>query len=166
MILRTKRLLISEFTTDDSSFIVRLLNSPGWLQFIGDRGVRTEEDARNYLQNGPIASYAKNGFGLWKVSLADGNVSLGMCGLIRRESLEDVDIGFAMLPEFAGRGYAFEAAEACVHFARNEAGLKRLVAITMETNRNSIALLEKAGMRFEKKIQQGGEELLLYGMGL
>ena len=162
LILRTPRLLLREFESGDMHFILRLLNSPGWLAFIGDRNVHTAEDAHDYLANGPQKSYAQNGFGLWAVEETASGELTGMCGLIRRDTLEDVDIGFAFLPEYEGKGFAFEAASATLVFAKSTLQLPRVVAITVPGNRRSIRLLEKTGMRFEKMIRMGEEDLMLF----
>jgi RimJ/RimL family protein N-acetyltransferase len=152
MLLETPRLRLRRFTPEDAPFIVALLNSPGWLAFIGDRGVRTEEDARRYLVAGPIASYAQHGgLGLYHVARRVDGLPVGMCGLLRRETLPDVDLGFAFLPEHAGVGYASEAAAAVVDFGRAEFGLRRLAGITMAENARSIRVLEKLGLRFERE---------------
>lgn len=158
-ILETKRLLLREFSTDDADFILRLLNEPSFIQNIGDRGVRTLEDARSYILRVPIASYEKNGFGLYLVILKESGASIGMCGLIRREALEDVDIGYAFLPEYWSRGYAVEAALAVKEYARDVIGLKRLVAITDPENQASIRVLEKIGLRFEKMIRLSEDDI-------
>ncbi|MFN0037150.1 MAG: GNAT family N-acetyltransferase [Saprospiraceae bacterium] len=164
-IIETHRLLIREFNLSDAPFIVALLNSPGWLRFIGDRGVHTEEDAQNYLLNGPMKSYQANGFGLWRVSLKSDDSPIGMCGLLKRDTLDDPDIGFAMLPEFAQNGYAFEMADATMRLAKTDFDMGRVVAITDAENERSIALLLKIGLAFEKTIQFPGadETLLLFG---
>lgn len=158
-ILETERLLLREFSTDDADFILRLLNEPSFIQNIGDRGVRTLEDARSYILRVPIASYEKNGFGLYLVILKESGASIGMCGLIRREALEDVDIGYAFLPEYWSRGYAVEAALAVKEYARDVIGLKRLVAITDPENQASIRVLEKIGLRFEKMIRLSEDDI-------
>lgn len=160
----TERLLLNEFAETDTAFILELLNTKGWIEFIGDRGIKSEEDARNYLVNGPMASYAKNGFGLWRVDLKSTGGAIGMCGLIKRDTLEDIDIGFAFLPEFSGQGFAFEAAQACMDYAKEKLELKRVVAITVPSNQSSIRLLEKLGLQFEKEIQEKDEKLFLYGI--
>jgi len=167
-ILETERLILRKFSLDDASFILNLLNTPTWMQFIGDRGVRNIDDARNYLLKGPIKSYETNGFGLYMVALKKTETPIGMCGLIKRDFLENVDIGFALLPEFAGKNYAYEVASATVDYARNTLKLPRLVAITTEDNAHSIKLLQKIGLTFEKKIKYGAEEevLLLFGMDM
>jgi [ribosomal protein S5]-alanine N-acetyltransferase len=117
-IMITERLLIRKLTFDDSSFIVKLLNSPGWLRYIGDRGVKTEEDAKVYLQNGPLLSYEENGFGLYLVGLLETGEPIGMCGILKRDSLVHPDLGYSLLPEFTGKGYAYEAANAVVLVCR------------------------------------------------
>ncbi len=158
IILETNRLLLRQFKTTDASFIVLLLNNPSWLHYIGDRNVRTLDDACEYLINGPMKSYRENGFGLSMVALKNGNIPIGMCGLIKRESLEYPDIGFALLPEFTGNGYAFEIASATLVHAKNKPGLEKIVAITSLDNARSIALLNKLGLHFKKMIQMSDKE--------
>ena len=150
--LKTNRLTICPLTLADAPFIVTLLNDPDWLRYIGDKGVRTVDDARTYLSNGPLTSYAQFGYGLWLVKLRTNGDSLGMCGLINRPGLADVDLGFAFLPQFRGQGYGFEAAQAVLQHGQTELGLSRIVAITLPENTASIKLLEKLGLRFEKTI--------------
>ena len=167
-ILETERLVVRELEWKDSAFILELLNEPSFIQNIGDRGVRTLSDAEKYLENGPIASYAKNRFGLWRVSLKESNESIGMCGLIKRATLDDVDVGYAYLPRFWSKGCATEAALACRDYARDVVGLQRLVAIVDPANEGSIRVLEKLGMTFEKMIRLSGDdiELKLFSMNL
>jgi RimJ/RimL family protein N-acetyltransferase len=160
-ILETERLLLRQFSTEDAEFILTLLNEPSFIQNIGDRGVRTLEDARAYLLNGPIASYAKNGFGLYLVVLKETDESIGMCGLIKRPVLEDADIGYAFLPKFWSKGYAVEAALAVRDYAKDVVGLKRLVAITDPANEGSIRVLEKIGLTFEKMIRLSEDDIEL-----
>jgi ribosomal-protein-alanine N-acetyltransferase len=162
--LETDRLVLRRFTLDDAPFIVELLNEPSWHRFIGDKGVRTEDDARKYLRDGPLAMYERTGVGLMLVTLKSSGVAMGMCGLIRRESLDDVDIGFAMLPAFWGNGYAHEAAAAVLDYGRRVLGLKRIVAITSPDNVRSIGLLERIGLRFERSLRLAGsdEDINLY----
>jgi RimJ/RimL family protein N-acetyltransferase len=131
-----------------------LLNEPSWLRFIGDRGVRTLDDARRYLLEGPIAMYERLGFGLYATTLReDDSVPIGICGLVKRDGLDDVDIGFALLPKFWGKGYAYEAASAVMAYARSVVGLTRVVAITSIDNESSARLLEKIGLKFEKMVR-------------
>jgi RimJ/RimL family protein N-acetyltransferase len=163
MILETPRLYLLKFTLDDAEFIVELLNSTGWLRFIGDRGVKTVTDAENYLLNGPIKSYTDNGFGLWLVISKEDKRKIGMCGLIKRLSLNDVDIGFAFLPEYEKKGYGTEIATATLNYGQNILGLKTIIAITNPENDSSIKLLNKIGLKFEKKfVHDGKEELFLF----
>ena len=161
----TERLVLRELVETDAPFIRALVNSPGWLKFIGDRGIKTIADAENYIIKGPVASYENNGFGLYLVALKEEDVSIGMCGLIQRDSLPGPDIGFAFLPEYTGHGYALEAATAILRHAHDKLQLEKLLAITMEENIRSVQLLGKLGFRFEKKVQLGlGEkELMLFG---
>jgi RimJ/RimL family protein N-acetyltransferase len=160
-ILETERLLLRQLTTEDAEFILQLLNEPSFIQNIGDRGVRTLADARLYLLNGPIASYAKNGFGSYLVILKETNESVGMCGLIKRDGLDDVDIGYSFLPKFWSKGYAVESALAVKEYAKNVIGLKRIVAITDPANEGSIRVLEKIGLRFEKMVQLSADDIEL-----
>lgn len=155
--LETERLRLRKFTLEDTPFILELLNSDGWIQFIGDRNVKTEEDAKNYLKNGPLKSYAQNGFGLSMVELKDDQIPIGMCGLLKRDTLEDVDLGFAFLPQFMGKRYALEIADCCLHFAFHNLNLKRVVAITVPENKSCISLLSKIGMTHEKNIILSGD---------
>ena len=166
IILETERLILSHLTTDDAPFILTLLNDPSFLRFIGDRGVRTVDDAREYILDGPIASYEQNGFGLWLVTLKESGESVGICGLVKRESLEDVDIGFAFLSQFTGRGYGLETAVATLTYAQTVLKLNRIVAITSLDNTRSIRLLENMGMRFEMKTRLAAEreELNLFAL--
>jgi len=160
-IAQTQRLRLRHFVTDDAAFIIELVNDPGWIRFIGKRNVRTLEDARGYLEKGPIDMYARLGFGLYLVELVHTAEPIGMCGLIKRPALEDVDIGFAFLPRFAGQGYAFEAATAVMSHAR-ALGLDRIVAILTRDNERSRRLLDRLGFRFERLHESGGETLELY----
>ncbi len=164
IILETNRLLLRQFKTTDASFILLLLNNPSWLQYIGDRKVRSIDDALEYLSNGPIKSYKENGFGLSLIEIKNGNIPIGMCGLIKRESLEYPDIGFALLPEFTGNGYAFEIASATKIYAKDKLGITNILAITSSNNIRSIALLNKINLEFEKmiKLSNSEEALMLF----
>lgn len=150
LVLETPRLALRELTLADAAFILELVNEPLWLQFIGDRGVRTLADAEGYLRQGPLASYAQHGFGLWLVERKADGAPLGLCGLLKRETLPDVDLGFAFLGKFHGQGYAAESAAATLAHGRHKVGLQRVLAITSPGNVASIRLLEKLGLRFEK----------------
>jgi ribosomal-protein-alanine N-acetyltransferase len=167
-VLETERLLIRQLTAEDAGFILELLNDPSFLQNIGDRNVRTIEDAQAYVLNGPAASYAKNGFGLSLVILKETDESIGMCGLIKRDALDDVDIGYAFLPRYWSKGYAVEAAMAMKEYAKEKAGLKHLVAIVDPANQPSIRVLEKIGMKFERMVRLSEDDidLKLFGCEL
>ncbi len=156
--MKTARLTLRPFTLEDAAFIVELLNDPGWLRFIGDRKVRTIDDARHYLTNGAIAHAAKHGFALGAVQRSSDGALLGMCGLIRREGLDDVDLGYAFLPACRGHGYAREAAAAWLACGFERFGLKRIVAITSVDNAASGKVLEAIGMRFEQRLRVPGHE--------
>lgn len=165
MILETERLRLRPFTADDAPFIVALLNSPGWLRFIGDRGVRTEADARGYIERGPQASYAQHGFGLSCVERRRDGVAVGMCGLLKRDSLPDVEIGFAFLPEHCGLGYAVEIGRATLEDGRQRVGLARVAAITQPDNAASRHVLEKLGLAFGRMVTMPSGETLCYYAG-
>ena len=160
-ILETARLILRQFSLDDDDFILELLNEPSFIQNIGDRGVRTLEDARSYIKRVPIASYEQNGFGLYIVEPKESGEPIGMCGLIKRAELEDVDIGYAFLPKYWSRGYAVESALAVKEYAREVIGLKRLVAITDPENQGSIRVLEKIGLKFEKMVRLSEDDIEL-----
>lgn len=163
-IVETERLMLRELTLGDTAFIVELVNSPGWIKYIGDRNIKTVEQAKAYLENGPIKSYMENGFGLWLVETKDNKKPIGMCGLLRRDYLDHPDIGFAFLPASIGKGFGFEAAMATLIFAKDNLKLSSVLAITMPDNNASIKLLEKIGMKFMKSFSSPAnhEELLLY----
>jgi [ribosomal protein S5]-alanine N-acetyltransferase len=162
--MKTARLTLRPFTPDDAAFIVELLNDPGWLRHIGDRKVRTQDDARAYLAKGPLAHAAKHGFALGAVERTSDGALIGMCGLIRREGLDDVDLGYAFLPAYRGQGYAREAAAAWLACGFERFGLQRIVAITSVDNAASGKVLAAIGMRFDKRLRLTGheEDSLLY----
>jgi len=163
VVLATPRLRLREFTLDDGDYIIEQLNDPLWKQFIGNRNIKTADDARNYLEKIPLAMYARNGFGLWAMETVHDSAVVGMCGLIKREGLEDVDIGFALLPRYRGLGYAFEAAAATLRYGHATLGLRRIVAITAPDNHASARLLAAIGMRYEQTLElpnHGGASLL------
>lgn len=162
--LVTERLQIRRMSTADAGFMLTLLNDPSWLRFIGDRGVRTVEDAENYIRQGPVAMYASHGYGFCIVESRESARAIGICGLARREYLDSADLGFAFLPQYWGKGYAHEAAAAVLAYARTELGLKRVLATTRIDNTDSQKLLEKLGLRFERLIRHpdGDRELKLF----
>ena len=159
--LETERLSLQHLTAGDAEFLIELLNDPSFIRNIGDRGVRTVQDAQAYVQNGPAASYAKNGFGLDLVILKDTGEPIGLCGLIKRPTLDDVDIGYAYLPRYWSKGYAVEAASAVKQYAQDVIGLKRLVAIVDPLNLGSIRMLEKIGFTFEKMVKLSADDIEL-----
>jgi len=152
-VLETDHIILCQLSVDDAPFILELLNDPSFLRYIGDKGVRTLDDARDYILNGPIDSYERLGFGLYLTKLKDGGVPIGICGLLKRETLQDVDIGFAFLPEFWSKGYAYEAASAVMDYGLNDLGINRIGAVTLPDNHKSIKLLEKLELRFEKMVR-------------
>jgi [ribosomal protein S5]-alanine N-acetyltransferase len=166
--IETERLVMRRLDLGDAPFIVALLNQPSFLANIGDRGVRDENDALRYLREGPMAMYEKYGFGLWHVSRREDGAAMGMCGLLRRDTLPDVDVGYAFFPEFWGKGYAFEAADATMRQAAARFALTRVLAIVSPGNEPSIRVLEKLGMRFEGMFsaRPGEPEVRLYGLAL
>jgi RimJ/RimL family protein N-acetyltransferase len=163
-ILETDRLIVRHVTIDDAEFILGLLNEPSWLRFIGDKGVRTLDDARNYILTGPVESYRRFGFGLYLTQEKPDGTPIGLCGLLKRDVLPDADIGFAFLPAFWGKGYAHEAAAAVMEHGSTVLGLKRILAITNPDNESSIRLLEKLGMRQDgtARLSEAGPELKLF----
>jgi len=162
--LTTARLRVRPLQLDDAAFIVALFNDAAFIRNIGDRAVRTDEDARDYIAGGPVASYARHGFGLCAVELIGSAVPIGICGLLRRDELPGPDIGFAFLPQYRGHGYAYEAAAAVAADARARLGLDTLLAIVSPGNDPSIRLVEKLGFRFERMIRltSGAGELKLF----
>lgn len=165
-ILETGRLFLRHLTLDDAEFIFKLVNEPAWLRFIGDRGVRTIEDAQRYILSGPRASYERHGFGLYLTELKARGTALGICGLLKKETLVDVDLGFAFLPEYWGNGYAFEAASAVLAHGKSAFGLRRIVAVTSPDNHSSIKALAKLGFKFERmlRINEAEPEVKLFGV--
>ena len=169
-IIETERLILRKLSVDDAEFILDLLNQPSFIQFIGDRGVRTLEDARNYILKRLIDSYKRFGFGLYLTLLKESETPIGICGFVKRDSLKDVDVGFAFLPQYWSKGYAFESASAVLAYGRDNLGLERIMGITTPDNHGSIRVLEKIGLKFEKmmKLSENDVELKLFasdGMG-
>ena len=158
VVFETDRLVLRRLTVDDAPFILRLLNEPSFLQHIGDRGVRNLADAKQYLLSGPIASYERHGFGLFLVELKEGRAPIGICGLLKRDALDDVDLGFAFVPESWSKGYAFESTTATLAYAHDAQHLKRVVAITSPDNVASINLLVKLGFYFDRMVLMPGEK--------
>ena len=152
-VLETDRLVLDKLGVDNAEFILGLVNEPSFLENIGDRGVRNLDDARQYILDGPVASYRENGFGLLLTRLKVDGSPIGICGLVKRETLQDADLGFAFKPAYWGQGYAFESSAAVMEHARHVLGLERVVGITDPANRGSIRVLQKVGMRFVRMLQ-------------
>jgi RimJ/RimL family protein N-acetyltransferase len=163
-IIKTPRVDMRELDFGDAEFILELLNEEGFIRYIGDKGVRTLTDARDYILHGPMDSYARNGYGLYAVCLQDAT-PIGICGLVKREGLNDPDVGFAFLARYRSLGYASESAAAVLTHAREVLNLKRVVAITSPDNWSSIAVLKKIGLKFERMIRlvDHSPELKLFG---
>lgn len=166
-VAETERLRIRWLNGGDAAFIFSLLNQPSWIEFIGDKGIKTLEDALRYIENGPVAMYRRAGFGLNLVELRKTGEPIGLCGLIKRDALQDVDLGFAFLPTFWRHGYAFESAAAVMQHGKAALGLHRIVAILAQDNHRSSKLLAKLGFCFEGmvRLQPNDEELRLYAIG-
>ncbi len=156
--LETERLLLARLSADhDADFMLELLNEPSFVRFVGDKGVRSAADARRYILEGPMASYERFGFGLYRAELKGSRDPIGICGLLKRDWLDAADVGFALLPRYWSRGYAKEAASAVMSGAR-EAGVARLAAITTPDNHASIRVLARLGFRFERTARPPGED--------
>ncbi len=162
--IETERLQLTELLEADAAFMLELLNSPAWLKYIGDRGVKTLDDAAQYILNRIIPSYRKNGFGFYLVKLKENGVAIGICGLVKRDGLEHIDIGFAFLSGYDGKGYGYESASAVMQYAREVLKLGTIVAITTKDNVPSINLLKKIGLHFKEMVSLPGdeEELMLF----
>lgn len=164
MIVETERLVLRRFTLADADFMLALMNDPAWLRFIGDRGIRTNDDARDYIQSSLLAGYERFGFGMYVTELKESGLAIGICGLLKKPALKDVDLGFAFLPKFWGKGYAFESASAVLALGKNSFGLTRIVAVTSPDNYNSIKVLEKLGFKFEQmlRLTEAAPEIKLF----
>jgi RimJ/RimL family protein N-acetyltransferase len=166
--LRTERLQLRWLTLDDAELMLAVWNDPAFVRFVGDRGIRTVDEARMTMEEGTMKLYSDHGYGPFRMALADSDEPIGICGLFRREGLDDPDIGFATLPEFCGRGFAFEAACAVIDHARDELGLPRLIAIVSPENEASVGLIRKLGLRFERMYRMAGDDddIAIYGVQL
>jgi len=168
MIAETERLIISKFTIEDAPFFLELVNTPHWLKYIGDRNIKTVLQAEQRIISGHIKSYETHGFGFYKLNLKENTKPIGTCGFIKRDSLEHVDVGFAFLPEYEGKGYGFESSKAILKLAKERFKLETILAITLPANKPSINLLEKLGLSFQKMIKpfEDDEELMLFAINL
>lgn len=162
-ILETERLSLREITEADAEFVLDMLNQPSFIKYIGDRNVRTPEQAREFIENRYRKSYRDHGFGLYLVELKDSGAPVGLCGFVRRDTLPDADIGFSLLPQFEKKGYGFESAAAVLAYGRDVLNFKRVLAITTPDNESSGRLLEKIGFKFDRIIEMpDGERLKLF----
>lgn len=163
IVLETERLIIEHLSADDAEFIYELLNTPKWIKYISNKKLDSIEQAQKYV-TAITDSYQANGFGLFLVKRKSDRAKMGICGLIKRASLADVDIGFGFLPEFERMGYGFESAKACLDYGKKDLGLTKVCAITVSYNKGSIGLLEKLGMVFIRNIRlkADDEELMLF----
>ena len=166
-ILETQRFILRKITLDDAPFVLEILNDPSFIANIGDRNVRTLEDAKNYIQERMFKSYQDFGFGMWAVVVKSEKIIAGMAGLVKRPTLEDIDIGFAFLPAFFGKGFATECALGVRDYAKNKLKMKRLVGITSPHNTASMNVLKKIGMTYEKDVEVVPKDIVkLFGMNL
>lgn len=165
--METARLMLRRQTVEDAGFVLALMNDPEWIRYIGDRGVRTREEAQAYIQEGAVKMYDHQGFGLYLVESKEDRKPVGLCGLIKRDFLDDVDLGFALAREYRGRGYAREAAAATVAYGWEVVGLRRIVAIVSPDNADSLRLLEGLGFSFERVIDYpGGDKVHLLALAM
>ncbi|WP_034243433.1 GNAT family N-acetyltransferase [Aquimarina atlantica] len=160
----TERLILKQTSEEDAEFIFQLLNTPKWLKYIGDRNVKTIEYSKEYIRNKITPQFKRLGYGCYTVIRKSDNAKIGTCGLYDRDGLEGIDIGYAFLPDYEGKGYAFESASKLKNVAFKVFGLKTIYAITAQNNNPSQNLLLKLGLEFDKKVilPNGNEELLLY----
>jgi RimJ/RimL family protein N-acetyltransferase len=167
-VLQTARLELRHLERADAPFILGLLNEPSWLRHIGDKHVRTLGDAERYIEEGPITMYARLGFGLYLVESRHDGEPMGLCGLIKRETLDDVDLGFAFVPRCWGQGYAYEAAAAVISYARRSLGIGRIVAITSPDNDASGRLLRRLGFALGNQVVRTnlGQNLLFFSLNI
>lgn len=169
LVAETERLILSKIAIEDAAFLLELMNTPGWLKYNGDRNVKTLEQAQNHIENNQLKCYKLHGFGYYKIQLKAENLKpIGTTGLLKRDNLEHIDIGFSLLPEYYNKGYGFEAASEIMKLARNIFNIKTLCAITLPINKPSIHLLEKLGLSYQKTIKpfEDDKELLLFAKNL
>ena len=157
-VIETERLNLREVNESDAAFVLDLLNDPDFMRNVADRGVRTLEEARRYVAERFTAAYRRDGFGFWLVEPKESGLPAGICGLVKRDTLPGVDVGYAFLPPFRAKGYAYESASAVVAYAREVLGLKRIYAIVNPENAVSIRVLEKLGMKFERMVSLSPDE--------
>lgn len=161
--IETDRLILIPVSVEDADFICELYNSENFIEFIGDKNIRSVDDARDYIQKRFLPQIEKLGFGNYIIIHKDGNEKIGSVGVFERDGLDVHDIGFSFLPEYEGKGYGFEAASALLHVAFKEFGLQKISAITSNANISSQRLIEKLGLKYLKNIRlPNGEEELRY----
>jgi RimJ/RimL family protein N-acetyltransferase len=167
VVLETERLQLRRLTLDDAAFLIEVFNDPAFKRFVGDRNIHTVDQARAFIEKGPFESYRRFGFGHYIVRLNGSGRPIGICGYVKRDALQDVDIGFSLLPPFRSQGYAFEAASAMMAYGRDTLGFRRIVAIASPDNDASIRLLGRLGLTFEGRVKLSADcdELNLYGWG-
>lgn len=163
-LLETDRLVLRRLVRDDATFILRLLSEPSWLEFIGDKSVYNLNDAKKYIELAPMTMYQRYGFGLFLVCDKETSNPMGLCGLMKRDNLEDADLGYAFLPEFWHQGFALEAVESVLYYAKNTHHLTRILALSKSSNAPSIKLLNKVGFLFDRdlKLLEDEENLQIY----
>lgn len=161
VILTTERLSIEEAKVEDTSFFFELLNSSNWIEYIGDRGIKTEADALGYIKNSLIKSYRENGYGLYKIILKEAAKPIGLCGFLKREYLDHEDIGFAILPQYERKGYMYEASDAMMRYGKSELEFNTIYAITTAKNLGSQNLLVRLGLNHIKDITSDKNESLM-----
>ena len=168
IILKTKRLYLRRLIRDDAEFILQLLNEPSWLEFIGNKNVDNLNDAKKYIELAPMNMYERYGFGLFLVCALETSVPMGLCGLIKRDNFDDADLGYALLPEFWNKGFALEAVESVLKYAKNTHHLSRILALSKSSNAPSIKLLNKVGFEFDRdlKLIENEENLQIYQLKL
>ncbi len=164
--METERLYLSDVTVEDSALMLAVWNDPAFMRNVADRGIRSNEQAREAIANGARKLFEEFGYGPYSMALKSNGAMIGICGLFKRENLDDPDIGFAVLPDYCGKGYAGEAALAVVDYARSNLGIEKLTAIVSATNTASIGLIEKLGLVFERMITMPGDDeaIRLYSM--
>ena len=156
--LETSRLSLRKITLEDVGLMLAVWNDPAFIRYVGDRGIRTTDDAREAMESGALALYERYGYGPYRVALKDSDTPIGICGLFRRDGLETPDLGYSTLPEFCGRGYAFEAAVAVINYARAQLSIDCLIAIISPENAASIGLIRKLGFEFERMHTMPGDD--------
>ena len=167
-VIETQRLFLRRLMRDDAEFIRSLLNEPSWLEFIGNKKVYTLNDAKKYIELTPMTMYERYGFGLFLVCDKGSSVPMGLCGLMKRDNLDDADLGYAFLPEFCHKGFAIEAVESVLGYAKNTHQLSQILTLSKSSNEASIKLLKKVGFLFDRdlKLLENEENLHIYTLKL